>query len=62
MVVSNAGTHGSRRAILMAEYVNFELAKVIICDICTCAYPHEDCPRKCDWMDMLKRGRKKDGE
>lgn len=46
----------------MAEYVDFKLAKAIICDMCTHAYPDEDCPAKCDWIDMLKSGCKKDGE
>lgn len=62
MVVSNVGTHGSRVVIPMAEYVDFELAKLIVCDMCTYAYPTEDCPLKCEWMELLKRGCKKDGE
>lgn len=46
----------------MAEYVDFNLARVIICGMCTCAYPNEDCPPKCDWMELLKSALKKDGE
>jgi hypothetical protein len=46
----------------MAEYVDFNLARVIICDMCTYAYPNEDCPPKCDWMELLKSALKKDGE
>lgn len=46
----------------MAEYVDFELAEAIICDMCTHFYPNEKCPPKCDWMELLKCGCKKDGE
>jgi hypothetical protein len=46
----------------MPEYVKFDIARSIICVICAQAYPDEDCPTKCDWMDMLKCGCKKDGE
>lgn len=45
----------------MAEYVGFEIAKVI-CDMCTQLYPNEGCPIKCDWMDFLESNCKKDGE
>ena len=46
----------------MAEYVDIKLAEAIICDMCTYAYPDEDCPQKCDWMELLKSAIKRDGE
>lgn len=38
----------------MAEYTKIETARAIICDMCKCLYPDEDCPGKCDWMKCLK--------
>lgn len=38
----------------MAEYTKIETARAIICDMCKCLYPDEDCPGKCDWMKYLK--------
>ena len=46
----------------MAEYVDFKIAKVIMCDMCTQLYPNEGCPPKCDWMDILESNCIKDGE
>lgn len=46
----------------MAEYVDFKLAKAIICDMCAQSYPNEDCPINCEWMALLERNCKKDGE
>lgn len=38
----------------MAEYTKIETVRAIICDMCKCLYPGEDCPEKCDWMEYLK--------
>lgn len=38
----------------MDEYTKIETARAIICDMCKCLYPDEDCPGKCDWMKCLK--------
>ena len=57
-----AGIHGSRTVFQMGEYVDIKLAEAIICDMCTYAYPDEDCPQKCDWMELLKSAIKRDGE
>ena len=38
----------------MAEYTKIETARAIICDMCKCLYPDEECPGKCDWMKCLK--------
>lgn len=58
----NAGSHGLRTVTAMAEYVDFKLAKAIICDMCTQLYPNEGCPINCEWMALLERNCKKDGE
>ena len=61
-IALSAGAHGSRTVFQMAEYVDVKLAEAIICDMCTYAYPDEDCPQKCDWMELLKSAIKRDGE
>lgn len=38
----------------MAEYTKIKTARTIICDFCKQLYSDEECPRKCDWMDMLE--------